>query len=109
MAKQVAAKPAEVPFDYQQWVGEQYEAVNAAIIGFSRRGIFEEAVYVLPGTPGKAGSLVVSNDPVAGAVNVLTFRAYQAGTRVSCVPRSDLRSCIYEACRREPILPRPLV
>ena len=88
---------------YTSWIDEQTAAVESGMRDLGRKGAFTAAVYVVRSQGAMPGRLVVSQEQVAGACDVLRFPAQ--GSNVMAVPYSHLRSLLWNACRSMPILP----
>jgi hypothetical protein len=88
---------------YNEWIDGQAKTIASAVNRLACHGNFTAAVYVLPSHGATAGSLVVSTSQLADACDVVRFPAQ--GSNVMAVPRSHLRSLLWNACRHMPILP----
>jgi hypothetical protein len=90
-------------WSYDEWIAEQAEHVASATNRFAMGGISNAAVYVMPSNGAKQGELIVALEQPDGCSDVLTFTGH--GTSVCWVPRSQLKTALWHACRRVPICP----
>jgi hypothetical protein len=88
--------------EYNEWISEQAEKVCSAVNRLAMMGLYDAAVYVMPSAPGRCGELIVSRTQPEGTTDVVRFP--HVGSRVAGVARSDLRACLWHACRHFPVL-----
>lgn len=88
---------------YDTWIDANSAEIERGMRARGLAGIFSGSVYVMPSAGATAGRLVLADETPAGACDVVRFPAQ--GTSVMAVPRTHLRSLLWNACRSFPILP----
>jgi len=90
-------------FDYTTWITEQATKVEDALRERGRKGMPAGSAYLFRSNGAQQGFIVVAEEQPQGCHSVLRLGPH--GTRLSTVPYSHIRSLLWNACRREPIIP----
>ena len=92
-----------IKWTYDNWVHRQAARIIGEMRVAAMAGLFDLAIYVVPGKGAAEGQLILAHEKPDGATDVLSFPG--VGTRISAIAYGNMSNAIWNACRRMPICP----
>jgi len=97
------------PFDYDDWITRQMQRLRPALTALALAGHNRAALYCHPSKGNREGwiELVREGSAPTGATMspVLWFQQHGGTTNAMAICHDGMRARIWDACRREPIIP----